>query len=55
MGVGSWIENMVIRKVGNEENTLFLSDSQFEGDPLCNRFRRLLDLYVDSYMSIVER
>jgi hypothetical protein len=37
VGVRNWVNYMLVKVVGNEENTLFwLDDNSF-----CNRFRRL--------------
>lgn len=44
MGVGSWFDDNLRRKVGDGVSTLFWTDNWVDGVPLCNVFSRLFDL-----------
>ncbi|GAU35008.1 hypothetical protein TSUD_103310 [Trifolium subterraneum] len=54
LGVGNWVDEMVVKAFGNGESTLFWFDSWLDGGPLCNRFRRIFYLYVDKNVSVAE-
>jgi hypothetical protein len=55
-GVGritdGWFGECVVRKVGDEIDTLFWTDPWLGGIPLCERFSRLLDLAMTKSFTV---
>jgi hypothetical protein len=47
LSIGQWLENNFSGNVRNREETLFWKDRWLEGDTLCIRFDRLIELAID--------
>jgi hypothetical protein len=51
---GGWFRECVVKRVGDESDTLFWSDPWVGGTPLCERFGRLYDLAENKSSTVAE-